>query len=157
MKLSKLYGQMTAREKAELVFQLMATRDEVEINKIAETIPRKTYTMPDLEYKDRLELFFNMGLIWAFEYQQCLTKIFSVLFHNNTAKNEKLDISIHIRKERCLHIALARLEKFGLRREGVYSLAEITPEYRYSDDDLADELDRKMTDQIEEKYAEILA
>src|ERR1700712_904189 len=50
-----LYEQFTPTERVTLVLEAMGRRDDAEADKLARTCPRKTYTMGDAAYADRLQ------------------------------------------------------------------------------------------------------
>src|ERR1700712_2281172 len=58
-----LYEQFTPTERVTLVLEAMGRQDEAEADKLARTCPRKTYTMGDAAYSDRLEAASDVMLV----------------------------------------------------------------------------------------------
>ena len=69
--ITKLYAELTNKERAAISFRYMAEGNEMEFDRILASVPRFTYRCHDFEYRAWLEAFFNVWHIWAIEHWQC--------------------------------------------------------------------------------------
>ena len=128
---SKLYEQMTMKDRAELAFKCMKTQDEETMDKILLTVPKYLYKLHDVEYRIRLEYLFHTATMWAQEYWKNAARFASALYleAKDNETSELLSSRILNRRIIVLHIILDELsESHGLDKGTVYAIANTTPE-----------------------------
>jgi hypothetical protein len=73
---TRLYERLTPEERFKLALEAMARDDEQEMRRLAESYPKKTYTMRDADFIDLLEasryLAFGFSLLWLDAYSRYL-------------------------------------------------------------------------------------
>lgn len=72
--LSKLYKHMSSKELALLAFANLANNDELEQARLADAVPRHTYSCFDAAFTQYLDNVLNMALCWSIQYWQCQTR-----------------------------------------------------------------------------------
>jgi len=135
---SKIYEQMSLRERAQMAFKYMLN-DNQKFSEILATIPRKTYVGNDLGFSMRSTGLYQTAILWGFEYQkqQGLNTTFLGLLSaidENTKdselkqlRNESQIKFLHSRdKLEILFSLLNELdESHGLDSKSVYAIAEV--------------------------------
>jgi hypothetical protein len=71
----KLYDEFTAEERFRLVIAAMARADKADVERLGRTCPKKTYTMSDAAYSDRLEVCETLTLVILLELMPKLAKL----------------------------------------------------------------------------------
>lgn len=73
---TRLYERLTPEERFRLALEAMARDDEQEMRRLAESCPKKTYTMRDADFIDLLEasryLALGFSLLWLDAYRRYL-------------------------------------------------------------------------------------
>jgi hypothetical protein len=72
--ITKLYAELTNKERAAISFRYMAEGNEIEVDRIVASVPRFTYRCPDYEYRAWLYAFFSVWSIGAMEHWQCRSR-----------------------------------------------------------------------------------
>ena len=153
----KVYDAMTAKEKAQLAFKALGINDDTTVDKLMASEPMGVYSMRHPELHFRTDNLYSTATLWALLYWQNKARLLSKLFLNLAERENTFDATFHLRKERCLHIALARIDKkYGLDKETVYRLAELSETEEYTDDDLVDDEDRELADKTQNEFERIL-
>jgi hypothetical protein len=67
-RLTKAYKGLTVDQLATLAFHYMTDANELEFERVASSVQRKTYTFPDVEYQARLDAFSHFSACWAIEH-----------------------------------------------------------------------------------------
>lgn len=67
-RLTKAYRGLSADHSAALAFHYISEGNELEFNRLADAVPRKDYTCPDLAYQTRLDGLTRFAAFWAIEY-----------------------------------------------------------------------------------------
>ena len=78
--ITKLYAELTNKERAALSFRYMTEGNELEFDRILATVPRFTYRCHDFEYRNWLDAFFNVWHIWAIEHWQCRYRAVAAMY-----------------------------------------------------------------------------
>ncbi len=73
--LEKLYDEFTAEERFRLVIGAMARGDKLDVERLGRTCPKKSYTMSDAAYTDRLEVCEMLTLVTLLELLPKLAKL----------------------------------------------------------------------------------
>ena len=128
---SKLYEQMTLKDRAELAFKCLKHQDEETMDKILLTVPKYLYKLHDAEYRVRLDHLYHTAVMWGFEYWKNASG-FGAALYLEAQQNEKQEyLSPRVFKQRmvALHIILDELsESHGLDKETVYVIANTVAE-----------------------------
>ena len=69
-RVTKMYDNLTNKERAALAFHYMTDMNETELARIEATVPRHAYRCVDLEYQSWLASFVHVACVWAIEYWQ---------------------------------------------------------------------------------------
>ena len=128
---SKLYEQMTLKDRAELAFKCLKHQDEETMDKILLTVPKYLYKLYDAEYRVRLDHLYHTAIMWAFEYWKNASGFGAALYLETQQDEKQEDLSPRVFKQRmvALHIILDELsESHGLDKETVYAIANVVAE-----------------------------
>lgn len=67
-RIGRICEGLTSREKAALAFSHMSRMDGASADRVAATVPTRTYRIPDLEFSNRLDGLGNMSFLWGLAY-----------------------------------------------------------------------------------------
>ena len=133
--IAKMYKHLTAQELARLAFASLANRNELEQARIADAVPRRTYSCLDAGFTQHLDRVFNMACFWAIQYWQCQTRTMAARTLWLTAKGEQhlqADEALyrHQRRQAAIETALIEIcQEHGIDIEAVKQLAGITSDF----------------------------
>ena len=88
--IAKMYKHLSTQELALLAFSSLANGDELEQARIADAVPRHTYSCLDAGFTQHLDRVFNMACCWAIQYWQCQTRTIAARAWWLTAKGDAL-------------------------------------------------------------------
>jgi hypothetical protein len=71
----KAYAALTNQERAALAFVHLCRDDELELTRVADSVPRVTYTGPALEYRERFDRLFTVASWWAIEHWKAFARL----------------------------------------------------------------------------------
>ncbi len=133
--IAKMYKHLTAQELALLAFASLANGDELEQARIADAVPRRTYSCLDADFTQHLDRVFNMACCWAIQYWQCQTRTMAARTLWLTAKGEQhlqADEALyrHQRRQAAIEAALMEIcQEHGIDIEAVKQIAGITSDF----------------------------
>lgn len=75
-RITELYEGLSSRELALMAFNRLGEMDPAEINRIADVVPRRTYTGMDSDFREWAQRLTDVAAVWGFTYWrlrcQCL-------------------------------------------------------------------------------------
>jgi len=137
---SKLYADMSLKDRASIAFKLTAKNDDLAINELLSTIPKKTIIMNAPAFSLRSTGLYHTAIVWGFEYQKLQGSYLLAMgmIAMPETEDERLNKMIygshilftHIRdKLTILFSLLDELDKsHGLDAKSVYTIAEVSSE-----------------------------
>lgn len=115
---SKLYANLTSRERAVIAFSHLAQGDELEFHRILRSVPTKRYICPDLEFQWWVNTLFAVSQFWGLEHWKHIaqrTAAIAILRATSatTVREETLELLDNVRQCECRLLTLeATLEDF---------------------------------------------
>lgn len=128
---SKLYEQMSLKDRAELAFKCLKHHDEETMDKILLTVPKYLYKLHDAEYRVRVDHLYHTAMMWAFEYWKNRAGFGEALYLETQQDETPEVLSSTVFKQRmvAIHIILDELsESHGLDKDTVYAIANTVAE-----------------------------
>ena len=74
-RMERLYENLTAEEKAALVFASLARLDKAEADRIDSTVAHKVYRVQDLAFSDRYDRLIKLALLWGVTWWHEFAKV----------------------------------------------------------------------------------
>ena len=133
--IAKMYKHLSTQELALLAFSSLANGDELEQARIADAVPRRTYSCLDAGFTQHLDRVFNMACCWAIQYWQCQTRTIAARAWWLTAKGDRhwqADEALyrHRRRQAAIKAALMEIcQEHGIDNEAVKQIAGITSDF----------------------------
>lgn len=89
-RITKLYEELSNKERAALAFRYLTDINELELRRVAAAVPMKTYGCPDKEYQQWFNGFFDMAALWAIKHWQAYSRKLAALgaLHLHIARKE---------------------------------------------------------------------
>lgn len=72
--ISKMYKHMNSKELALLAFANLTIDDPLELARITEAVPLRTYQALDYAFREHLSNVFDVACCWSIQYWQCKTR-----------------------------------------------------------------------------------
>jgi hypothetical protein len=132
-RIAKAYEGLNNKELANLAFHYITNTNQVEMGRIADAVPRKTYKCKDAEFVRWYESFFDMAAFWSIEHWKAYGRMmearveFLIMLKNKIYDEAQLLLEVFRRMEsRLLAVDAAMLtvcEEHGIDADGVQRLA----------------------------------
>ena len=76
---NKLYSKLTPHEQAALMFEAALRKDENEVDLILDSVERRTYSTPHIEYQQRIMGIGNLSGCYGIIYWKTLCQLSSLM------------------------------------------------------------------------------
>lgn len=147
---NKLYSQLTPNEQAALVFEATIRQDESEADLILNSVKLRSYSMPDLDYQQRMQGLSNLSGVYGKVFWKALFLLSSLKWIHPESDVLPQAIKQHIKRFNSIDVALTSIcEQLNISVSTIKQLAECSTFYP----DFGDEID----DQLVEEYRELFA
>ena len=150
--INKLYSKLTPHEQAVLVFEAVTRKESNEADLILDAVPIKTYSMPDLDYQQRLQGLSNLSGVYGKVFWKALFLLSSLkwIYPDSDAFPEA--IKQHIKRFNSIDVALTSIcEQLNISVSTIKQLAECSAFHP----DFGDEIDDQYVEQYRELFANI--
>ena len=150
---NKLYNKLTPHEQAALVFEAIIKKNEKEADLISDLVMMRTYSIPDLDYQQRLQGFTNLSSVYGMFFWKALFVLSTLTTRAHFSKNNLPEtIKQHIKKFNSIDVALTAIcERLNIDVSTIKQLAECND----FDPDLGDEVDNQFVEQYKELFAKV--
>jgi hypothetical protein len=130
--ITKAYAALTNQERAALAFIHLCRCDELELTRVAASVPRITYTGPAIDYSECFDRLFAAASWWALEHWKAVARCtaarggWHIMEGKNKATMEAFLFAVESWESRLMALEIALDEvgaEHGLDPEAVHKLA----------------------------------
>lgn len=149
---NKLYNKLTPNEQAAMVFDALVKKDKTEADLIADSVQIKTYSMPDLDYQQRMQGLTNLSGAYAMVFWKTLFLISSLVSAHSDEDNFFDTAKLHIKRLNSLDAALSIICK---QLNIDISIIKQIAECKDFQPDFGDEIDNQYIEQYKELFTTV--
>ena len=150
---NKLYNKLTSHEQAALVFEAIIKKNENEADLIFDSVMMRTYSIPDLDYQQRLQGFLNLSSVYGMFFWKALFVLSTLTTRTHFSKDNLPEtIKQYIKKFNSIDVALTAIcEQLNIDVSTIKQLAECNDFHPT----LGDEVDNQFIEQYKELFAKV--
>ena len=147
---NKLYSQLTPQEQAALLFEAAIRQDESEANLILDSVERRTYSAPHVDYQQRITGLMSLSGCYGIMYWKTLCQLSALLALSlNDACYDKA-ARLFINKINSMDIALESVcKELNIDVDAIKKFAECS--------DYQPKFDVDMENQFVDEYTELFS
>lgn len=150
--LHKLYSQLTPEEQAALVFEASTKQDKSEADEILNFVSIKNYSMPSLDYQQRMQGLSNLSGVYGMVFWKALFLLSSLQSVHPDSYFLPEAIKQHIKRFNSIDVALTSIcEQLHISVSTIKQLAECS-DFQL---DFGEDIDSQYVEQYKELFANI--
>ena len=150
--INKLYSKLTPHEQATLVFEAITRKNENEADLILDSVKVKTYSMPNLDYQQRMQGLSNLSGVYGKVFWKTLFLLSSYKWTQFESGALPETIKQHIKRFNSIEAAITTIcKQLNIKVSTIKELAECNT----LNPDFGNEIDNQYVQQYNELFSSI--